>query len=104
MTTIEEGWDERLRLAASARARTAPPSAVLRRIAAPAVPAPSTRRSGRSAAAGAPPPWPAGSRRPPRAGASCAGLDKGESRHALARAGLLDRLGARRDRAAETLA
>ena len=104
MSTIEENWDELLRLAASIRAGTVQPSVILKKIAAfPRQNAlnKTLREIGRVERSVFMADWlmePALRRR------SNANLNKGESRHALARAVFFHRLGELRDRTAETLA
>ena len=101
---IEENWDEVLRLAASIRAGTVPPSVVLKKLA--AFPRQNSlhralREMGRLERAIFTCDWlldPELRRR------SNGNLNKGESRHALARAVFFHRLGELRDRTAEDMA
>ena len=104
LRTIEENWDEVLRLAASIRAGTVPPSVILKKIG--AFPRQNTlnkalREIGRIERSIFMADWllqPALRRR------SNANLNKGESRHSLARAVFFNQLGELRDRTAETMA
>ena len=101
---IEENWDEVLRLAASIRAGTVPPSVILKKLA--AFPRQNAlhralREMGRLERAIFTCDWlldPELRRR------SNGNLNKGESRHALARAVFFHRLGELRDRTAEDMA
>ena len=102
--TIEENWEEVLRLAASIRAGTVPPSVILRKTGAfPRQNAlnKALREIGRIERSIFMADWllePALRRR------SNANLNKGESRHFLARAVFFNQLGELRDRTAETMA
>jgi len=101
---IEDNWDEVLRLAASIRAGTVPPSVILKKLA--AFPRQNAlhralREMGRLERAIFTCDWlldPELRRR------SNGNLNKGESRHALARAVFFHRLGELRDRTAEDMA
>ena len=103
-TTIEENWVEVLRLAASIRAGVVPPSVILKKLA--AFPRQNAlhralREMGRLERAIFTCDWlldPELRRR------SNGNLNKGESRHALARAAFFHRLGELRDRTAEDMA
>ena len=103
-TTIEENWAEVLRLAASIRAGVVPPSVILKKLA--AFPRQNAlhralREMGRLERAIFTCDWlldPELRRR------SNGNLNKGESRHALARAVFFHRLGELRDRTAEDMA
>ena len=103
-TTIEENWVEVLRLAASIRAGVVPPSVILKKLA--AFPRQNAlhralREMGRLERAIFTCDWlldPELRRR------SNGNLNKGESRHALARAVFFHRLGELRDRTAEDMA
>ncbi len=104
MAPIEDNWDELLRLAASIRAGTVPPSVILKKIA--AFPRQNAlnralREIGRIERSIFMADWlsePALRRR------SNANLNKGENRHFLARAVFFNQLGELRDRTAETMA
>ena len=101
---VEENWDEVLRLAASIRAGTVPPSVILRKIAAfPRQNALSKalREIGRVERSIFMADWLMDLELRRR---SHANLNKGESRHALARAVFFHRLGELRDRTAEAMA
>jgi len=104
LALVEESWDEVLRLAASIRAGTVPPSVILRKIAAfPRQNAlnKALREIGRVERSIFMADWLMDvelRRRSP------ANLNKGESRHALARAVFFHRLGELRDRTAEAMA
>jgi TnpA family transposase len=104
LACIEENWEEVLRLAASIRAGTVPPSVILRKIAAfPRQNAlnKALREIGRIERSIFMADWlmDVDLRR-----RSHANLNKGESRHALARAVFFHRLGELRDRTAEAMA
>ena len=104
MSTIEENWDEILRLAASIRAGTVPPSVILKKIAAfPRQNAlnKTLREIGRIERSLFMADWLMDGTLRRRSNAN---LNKDESRHALARAVFFHRLGELRDRTAETLA
>jgi len=101
---VEENWDEVLRLAASIRAGTVPPSVILRKIAAfPRQNALSKalREIGRVERSIFMADWLMDLELRRR---SHANLNKGESRHALARAVFFHCLGELRDRTAEAMA
>ncbi len=101
---VEENWDEVLRLAASIRAGTVPPSVILKKIA--AVPRQNAlnkalREIGRVERSIFMADWLMDLELRRR---SHGNLNKGESRHALARAVFFHRLGELRDRTAEAMA
>jgi TnpA family transposase len=101
---VEENWDEVLRLAASIRVGTAPPSVILRKIA--AFPRQNTLNKalheiGRIERSIFMADWLMDLELRRR---SHGNLNKGESRHALARAVFFHRLGELRDRTAEAMA
>ena len=101
---VEENWDEVLRLAASIRVGTAPPSVILRKIA--AFPRQNAlnkvlREIGRIERSIFMADWLMDLELRRR---SHGNLNKGESRHALARAVFFHRLGELRDRTAEAMA
>ena len=103
-TTIEENWAEVLRLAASIRAGIVPPSIVLKKLA--AFPRQNAqhrglREIGRLERAIFTCDWPLDPELRRRRNGN---LNKGESRHALARAVFFHRLGELRDRIAEDMA
>nr|WP_157091797.1 Tn3 family transposase [Methylobacterium nodulans] len=104
LALVEENWGEVLRLAASIRAGTVPPSVILRKIAAfPRQNAlnKALREIGRVERSIFMADWVMDIELRRR---SHANLNKGESRHALARAVFFHRLGELRDRTAEAMA
>lgn len=103
MAVIEDNWDEVLRLAASIHAGTVPPSVILRKIAAfPRQNAlnKALREVGRVERSILMADWLS---EPTMRRRSNANLNKGESRHFLARAVFFNQLGELRDRTAETM-